>query len=291
MSNFEHLLHPELLETIPATGKTIAERLNEQAGNYAAADSRSLPRISFVIRTMNEGAQFEQLMDDITALEYPTSPEIIVLDNESTDHTPEIARAAGASVVVYPREEFSYARSLNLAMTEASYSNVFLTVGHALPSSTQLLVAAGTQLSNSDVAGVFARTYPGQNASRVERVAAIGNVMYMEPAHPSKKQKPLALNLGLFAAQNVGVSYEAWKELGGFDERWQSGGEDTDFALRALAAGLQIIEDPVVGMHHTHGLGPINYARQWQHWYRTLRGPKQLDMNKLRARRPDLDFS
>lgn len=289
MTSSSNLLHPELFERVPMTGTKTAEKLSQFVGRYASAGAAHLPDVTVAIRTLNEAYTLEPLLDDISRQR--GNPEVIIVDNESTDGTVDIAREYGAEVVSIPRGEFTYARSMNEAVAAASNNFVYTTVGHALLSNMQTLVATSTQLSRPNVAGVFARTLPGPNASPLERLVATGNIMYMQQAHNSKFSKFSIVNLGLFAAQNIGLRKDVWEDLGGFDERWESGGEDTDFAIRVLQKGGEIVEDQVVAVHHTHGLNALNYAKQWVHWAKTLRGPQRLDLDALKARRPDIDFS
>lgn len=54
----------------------------------------------------------------------------MVVGNEAADHTRAIAKDYGAEVVTLPRGEFTYPRSMNLAMQAASHDAVFLTVAH-----------------------------------------------------------------------------------------------------------------------------------------------------------------
>lgn len=285
------LLHPELVSSIPITGQMTAGRLNDRVAEVASSKFTNLPGISIVIRTLNEAATLDRLLEDIKVQDYPSEPELIVLDNESHDHTAAVARSHGARVINKPRDGFTYAKSLNLSMREASNPVVFTTVGHALLSSKHTLAAGAAHFTDPLTAGVFARTLPGPNASMSECLVAIGNILYMKPPHEAKAKKSAIANLGLFAAQNIFVNRDAWEDLDGFDERFESGGEDTDFAIRALASGFKIFEDQAVAVHHTHGLTLANYAKQWIHWSRTLRKPQRLNMAELQARRPDLDFS
>ena len=93
-------------------------------------------------------------------------------------------------------------------------------------------------------------------------------------------------------ATNAVIRKEAWQELGKFDEQYQNGGEDTKLAEKMLENGLRIIREPLVAVHHSHGLGLINYARQLKAWSKMVKGDtSQFDRQDLQRRRPDLDFS
>jgi GT2 family glycosyltransferase len=135
--------------------------------------------------------------------------------------------------------------------------------------------------------GASGETLPNANASRTEKlfntVAVLPNLKAVREV-----TKP---EMGLLATNCAVISRTAWQELGGFDEAFAGGGEDTDLARRMLEAGHRVMRDPALSVHHTHGLGPINSLRQVVHWAHILRGPNEFDAKKLARRRPDLNLS
>jgi len=58
------------------------------------------------------------------------------------------------------------------------------------------------------------------------------------------------------------IRRDAWESAGGFDEAFEKGGEDRDLARRLLESGQSITFDPVMAIHHTHGLSFINRLRR-----------------------------
>jgi GT2 family glycosyltransferase len=80
---------------------------------------------------------------------------------------------------------------------------------------------------------------------------------------------------------------DAWREHN-FDEAYGHGGEDLAWGRWALKAGHRLIYDPAVITHHSHGLGPINFARQLRYWaYIAVRKGK-FKQEKVAKYRPDL---
>ncbi len=280
--NSSHLLHPELFDLMPINGGLIADKISSIAGETAACSSLRLPTVSVVIRAFNEEGSLAKLLEDLEQQRRFSDAQVIVVDNESTDHTAKVAKCFGAQVVTLARDEFSYPRSMNLGVEAADNEVVYLTVGHALLSNRQTLVAAARQFANRTTAGVFGITLPNSNASLTERVLSIRFPNTLELARIRKA------GIGVMGATTASISKAVWAELGGFDERYESGGEDTAFAARALSNGLIIIRDPLLAVHHTHGLGPINMAKQLRYWSEIVKGPQPLDKKELFARRPDL---
>ncbi len=77
-------------------------------------------KISIIIPAFNEErllggtlAQVKSAMDVFTRRRWES--ELIVCDNNSTDHTAEIARAAGATVVFEPENQIARARNSGAA--------------------------------------------------------------------------------------------------------------------------------------------------------------------------------
>ncbi len=87
-------------------------------------------RISVVIPAHNEEAYLPQALK---ALEAQTLPplEVIVVDNASTDRTPEVARAYGARLVHCPRKGVAFARQAGLLAARAPW--VAMTDADSLP--------------------------------------------------------------------------------------------------------------------------------------------------------------
>jgi hypothetical protein len=73
-------------------------------------------------------------------------------------------------LVTLPKGEFTYPKSMNLAMEAASNEVVFLTVAHARLSSVYNLHAGARHFAkNAGVAGVFGKVLPNEGASYIER--------------------------------------------------------------------------------------------------------------------------
>ena len=283
MSNPE-LLHPELFTSIPVVGDHISRRLFDLAvKDSLQSDARD--GVTVVIRTLNEESSLEGLFEDIYKQDVDVTPQVVVVDNESDDRTRDVAKFLGAQVVLLPRKEFTYPRSMNIGVEAADYDSVFLTVGHARFSNTQILSATARALNQKYVGGVFGRVLPSASASRIERLVAIGNSLYL------KEEDIRKAGMGVMGATNAAISKPAWKDLGRFDERYESGGEDTALAKQMIGTGLRIVENPLLAVHHSHGLDLNNYYKQWMHWLKTVKGPVPLDLESLKSRRPDLDIS
>jgi len=280
------LLHPELIESIPFGESTTAKLLANRVGETLVDDPDNDPNISVVVRTLNEAAKLEKLFEDIHSQLFRNEVEVVVVDNESTDRTSQVAKHYGAEVITLSRDAFTYPKSMNLGMEAASNDLVFLTVGHARLSNTHNLHAGARHFGKDDsVVGAFGTVLPNEGASYVENWAAtVGNNLWLaKPAHKIKKA-----GLGVLGATGAMIAKPAWRELGRFDERYETGGEDTAMAKIMLEKGYGIVKEPALTVHHSHGLGLVDSVKQMVHWQKTLKAPRQFDRQELFARRPDL---
>jgi|GEM_PF-593776 len=91
-------------------------------------------RVSFIIRTLNEGLHLGSLLQSIKEqkiddLEY----EIILVDSGSTDKTLKIAESYNCDILHISRDEFSFGRSLNMGCEAASGDILVIISGHCVP--------------------------------------------------------------------------------------------------------------------------------------------------------------
>jgi len=109
-------------------------------------------KLSVVIRCRNEAASLKRTFAALRAQQFDLRWEVIVVDNESEDATPEIAREFGAQIVPISRREFSYGRAINLGISRARGELVMLLSAHALPIGSYFLAAAVAPFNDPQMA-------------------------------------------------------------------------------------------------------------------------------------------
>lgn len=275
------LLHPQNLDMAYFRRKRVKRWLEKRIVQVAAnpVGHRARDAITVLIRTRNDEDNIATLLEEIKNQDTKAKIEIIVVDTESTDKTREIARRYGAKIVPITQKEFTYPKSLNLGFEAASHDAVFCVVGHTNLASPETLPAAIQQIE-SGAAGAYGKQLINRNATRTERIIHMPKI---RPHAPIKETYA-----GVLSGNCSVVSKKVWKELGGFSEDYAHGGEDTELAKRMLEAGYMVVFDPALSTHHTHGLGPIDVARQFKHWAQILHGPGRFDTVEVLKRRPDL---
>ncbi len=87
---------------------------------------------SLVIRAYNESQHLPRLLEGV-ARQTIKDVEVILVDSGSTDATVSIAESYGARVVGIRPEEFTFGRSLNLGVREATREFVVIASAHVYP--------------------------------------------------------------------------------------------------------------------------------------------------------------
>src|SRR3954447_18108556 len=153
--------------------------------------------------------------------------EVIVVDNDSSDGTAEVAASHGADVVQEPIANRSRARNRGAetartplyAFTDADcvvhpgWLEALLGCAHEVP-----LMAGEVRLKVSDEPNAV---------ERFEKRWRFAQEAWVEQA-------------GWAATANLLVHADAFDAIGGFDSSWRHIGEDADFCLRARDAGYSL---------------------------------------------------
>ena len=109
------------------------------------------PTLSVVIRNRNEASSLRLVLDAL-AVQYAPAEQIVVVDNESTDGSRELARDRGAEIVLLPRADFTYGRALNLGIAAARSELILILSAHALPLTRHFTTDVRAPFAESNVA-------------------------------------------------------------------------------------------------------------------------------------------
>ena len=187
--------------------------------------------ISFIVPAYNEEHELSKTLAAIrTAASGAAQPyEIIVVDDASTDATPEIASRVGAKVIPINRRQIAAARNAGGRAAEGEYL---------------FFIDADTRIDRAHVSGGIA-ALEGGYAGGSARVAMDGFV----PAWGRMLLRGFSsvyfgLNLG--AGAFLFTTRRNFDSIGGFDEQYFAG-EEVYFsiALKKLG-GFKVLREPVV---------------------------------------------
>jgi len=192
------------------------------------------PEISFIIPALNEEQNIQHTISSIKKAAGSHTHEVIVSDNGSDDRTTEIARAAGAIVIV------------NEAATIAGLRNA----GAKLASGSVLVfIDADVQLAEDWLQNLKQEMegWPQDN------LIVTGSTCLVPPG-PSFVQinwfaKLTKTGTNYINSGHLVVSREMFDRTGGFDEKLKTA-EDYDFCQRAKSKGAKLEKAPNLKAYH-----------------------------------------
>jgi succinoglycan biosynthesis protein ExoA len=219
--------------------------------------------ISVIVPVRNEARFVERTLEQLVIQDYNRERfEIIVVDGESTDGTPDLVEKFAAAhgnvrLLANPKRLSSAAR--NIAIGEARGDVVLLIDGHCDLAGKQCLrdLADAFQRSGADCLGrpqpqdIAQSFLPNQEKRRatalVRAVAAARSSRLGH--HPDSYIYSSAE--GFVPAKSVAVAYRraVFEKIGGFDERFDAC-EDVEFNHRVDRAGLRCYFTPRIAVHY-----------------------------------------
>ena len=233
-------------------------------------------RVSLVIPTWNGGARFEELLLALSSQEFEEGLQLVVVDSESSDGTPEAARSAGARVETIPQSTFNHGRTRNHGIGLASGELVLLLTQDAVPIGPHFVSAMVSAFDRGNVDGAYARQYPRPDcdpilAERLRQWSASRDEPVLQVLAPGNPEEAEALFRRLppierylsSAFDNVAsaVRRSTWERIP-FPER--SFGEDVAWARAVLLAGGAVAYEPRAEVEHSHR---IDMRREFKRLY------------------------
>ncbi len=139
-------------------------------------------KVTVIIPALNEAGNIGDLVKDVLA---QPIDEVVVVDNCSSDGTGEVARRAGARVVVEPRRGYGYACAAGVAAANNANILVFIDGdGSFLPSEMPMLIApiyerrADLVLGSRELGHIERGAMPVQQRFGNALVASLVNKLY-----------------------------------------------------------------------------------------------------------------
>lgn len=178
--------------------------------------------ISIVIRNKNEAQALESVLNILRKVYAEDIDEIIVVDNNSTDHSVQIAEKYNCRVVYIT--EFTYGKAINLGIDNATNDLVLLLSSHAVPVGNSFFKNSIQKFaSDSNIAGMrYINSY-------VNYLRANENDFVIKDG----------LNFGLMAGCAI-VNKKVWRNFK-FDEKLVFS-EDKEWSARVIKAGYSVID-------------------------------------------------
>ncbi|HEX8975518.1 MAG TPA: glycosyltransferase [Solirubrobacteraceae bacterium] len=231
--------------------KPALHRLSEAFAAVPVAPGPAAPRISVLVCTYNGASTLPETCAGIAQLEYP-EVEVIVVDDGSIDDSARIAREHGFKVISTENRGLSSAR--NTALAAATGDIVAYIDDDARPDPHWLTYLADAFARTDFVAiGGPNLPVPGDGAVADAVAVAPGNPIHVLLSDREAEHIP---------GCNSAFRAEQLRDIGGFDPRFRSAGDDVDVCWRLQDRGWRIgYHAAAMVWHHRRG-SVRGYLRQ-----------------------------
>jgi rhamnosyltransferase len=203
--------------------------------------------LSVIIRTKNESKYLGRVLQRINEQRYAGSVEIIVVDSGSDDHTVSIAKEFGCNVISIKPEEFSFGRSLNIGIENASGELIICLSGHSVPEKTDYFKLMVQPLADHHVAATFGRDIPWPEACPSQARDIFNHFPEVGPDGHK------------FSNANAALRRDVWERIR-FDEEI-SACEDLLWAKQVMNSEYAIQYIPDAKVFHSHSPS-LKYIRK-----------------------------
>ncbi|PAY18795.1 hypothetical protein CKO51_14595 [Rhodopirellula sp. SM50] len=210
------------------------------------------PFITVLIPALNEGQHIEACLASIEHQSYPRDRyEIVVVDNGSTDSTPDLVRAAAVQLMTETRRSAYWARNSGIQATNGDF--LAFTDADCLVDRDWLsqLMAKANQTDAWVVGGMI----------QYEMVTdTLGNRLLIETHSADQIRQNIEMHHSV-AGGNMFVRRDAFETLGLFNViAW---GSDIEFSQRVAAAGKKVAFAEQAVVRHQCDLS------NWEYWRRS----------------------
>ena len=227
----------------------------------------SLPNISVIVPTFNRGSSLRRLLASLQSLEFPhwIHTELIVVDNGSTDGTPEILLQEQAKQNPF---DFKFLKEATKGKSSAlnrgidsAQGEILIFVDDDVVADRQWLIKHWQCHEDTEFGAVQGRVLPGLDAHG--RPADRNHLREYNIPIVDYGEKISAVRG--FTGTNVSIKRDVIRQVGLFDPRLGPGAlgfsEDTEYSIRMRKAGFEIGYAPDAVVFHE--LSSERYGRAY----------------------------
>ncbi len=200
------------------------------------------PKVSIIVRTYNEERWISHCLGAIFKQDFE-SFEVILVDNNSTDHTVKVAKRYPVTKVV-SIDKFIPGKAINDGIRVSSGNYIVCISAHCIPKDKHWLQNLYNNFDdNKKIAGVYGRQLPQaytSDADKRDLLITFG------------QDKKVQVKDYFFHNANSMFSRAVWDEFP-FDEE-ATNIEDRIWGKVVIEAGYRIVYEPTASVYHYHGL-------------------------------------
>lgn len=207
------------------------------------------PLVSIVLPTYQGAFYLRETLPALANQDFKAGFEVVAIDSNSLDETPQLLQQAGARLFSIPQSQFGHSKTRNFGVRQAKGQIIVFLSQDALPVGRHWLGTLVETLGNPRVGATYARQLPRPDATPLEEF--FHQTIY--PARASitrggQNRIPLERlffsNVCSAARRDVCLRFH-------FDETLIMS-EDQLFSRDLLRAGLDIVYQPAAQVIHSH---------------------------------------
>ncbi|MHB8626898.1 MAG: glycosyltransferase family 2 protein [Aggregatilineales bacterium] len=208
------------------------------------------PSVSIIIPTYQGAAYLPATLTAIREQNYPATIEIVAVDSESTDNTPDILKQYGAVIHSIPHRQFTHGYARNVGVQLAHGEALVFLSQDALPVGTNWLRTLVAPLSDRTLGAVYARQVARPDATPPEEYFHLAlypprsKRYHVTPGESISLSRIFFSNVCSAASRDICLMHP-------FDETLIMS-EDQAFARDLLVAGYDTLYSADVHVLHSH---------------------------------------
>ena len=210
---------------------------------------------SIIVPIFNEVKLTEQCLTHLASVTDGVTYEVILIDNASTDKTPEFLSTLGGDVqVIRNQENLGFAKACNQGARVAAGKYLVFLNNDTIPQHGWLQALVDEADSHADVAVVGSKLLYADDT--VQHAGVVFSRLDGLPHHwgtKISKNSPLVNQRREYKAVTAAcmlVKREYFDRVGGFDEEYLNGFEDVDLCLTIRKDGGKIVYQPKSCLYH-----------------------------------------
>lgn len=222
-----------------------------------------------VVVPVKDGARYLREMLDALFAQAGETPEleVLVIDSGSTDGSPDLARATGATVLEIDPAEFGHGRTRNLGAESTTGEIVCFLTQDATPLSGWLAAVQEAFELAPDVGAAYGPHLPRRDTSpmiarELDEFFALHAGYDGAPVVQRAGDRPFLSNV------NAAYRRDCWEQIRFADVAYS---EDQAFGQAMLEAGWAKVFHPSMAVLHAHDYTPVRFMRRYFDEYRGLR--------------------
>lgn len=244
------------------------------------------PLVSIIIRTKNEERWLMPCLTNIFSQKYKNI-EVIVVDNQSTDKTVEVAKNFKVKIVKI--KKFLPGKAINRGIKSSKGTFIVCLSAHCIPLDSRWLSNLIKDLRYKKVAAVYGRQVPLPYSSPFDKRDLL-NTFGLD--------KKIQKKDSFFHNANSAFKKALWNKIN-FDEKTINI-EDRIWAHNIIKLGYHIVYEPKASVYHYHGIhqsldekrcvGVVNILENLgdNFYYKNFENPKKLRVTALLLQRGKL---